>query len=233
VPFLRQHVLWGLIPLAGIGGLALLLASVPRLAVAATDLASVGTPIAVLAGVLTFRWRWLAVLAVPLYVIAWQRPHTRLGELAGDVLIIGACATLAWLTGLVAPTAPLAAGIVLATIVDVYQVVVSETVQPAAQALAVAKPPGGLPRLQQAMYAGASLGWGDVFLAALLGVIVARVGGRAALATAVTFVAAVLWGFTFRVWETIPATVPVCAALVVVGVAERERVRRWILSKKE
>ena len=65
-----------------------------------------------------------------------------------------ACATLAWLTGAVAPRRALAVGIVAAAVVDVYQVLVTEQVQVVARALHEAAPPRGLPPLQEAVYAG-------------------------------------------------------------------------------
>ena len=60
----------------------------------------------------------------------------------------------------------------MATAVDVYQVL-TEDVQPVSQALSAAQPAAGLPRLQEVVWGTASMGWGDVFLGALLGIVVA------------------------------------------------------------
>ena len=131
--------MYGLIPLAGIGGGVLLLGNVEGGPERATDLAAIATPILALAGVVRLRVRWLALVAPALYVVAWQG-RTRAGrEASADLLIIRACATLAWLTGLIAPRRALVVGILVATAVDVYQVL-AEDVQPVSQALTAAQP---------------------------------------------------------------------------------------------
>ena len=131
-----------MIPLAAIGGVALLLAERPSLAQQATDLAAIATPIAALGGLVAFRVRALALLTPVLYLIAWQGDG-RPAQIATDLLIAGAAVSLAWLTGTVAPRGGLIVGILAATVVDVYQVVVSEQVQVASHALASRSPPPG------------------------------------------------------------------------------------------
>ncbi len=203
----------GLLPLAAIAGGVLLIGASPAFAQRATDLAAIATPILALGGLAAFRVRWLALLAPVAYAVAW-RGSARPADLATDLLIAGACATLAWLTGMVAPRGALAVGIVVATVVDVYQVIVTEQVQPVAEALHGAVPIEHLPRLQEAIWDGATMGWGDMYLAALLGTVLARsVRGIRVEAALVVFVSGVLLGFAFAVLDTLPATVPVSAAL--------------------
>ena len=71
-PRLVRRAWLGLIPLAAIGGIAMLLAERPSLAQQATDLAAIATPIAFAGGVVAFRIRALALLApVVGYGCAW------------------------------------------------------------------------------------------------------------------------------------------------------------------
>jgi hypothetical protein len=221
---LRARPLLGLIPLATIGGGAVFLGNVEGSVERAVDLASIATPLLALAAVVTLwpRLRWLGLLAPVLFAVAWRAQGERAGDLAALALIILACATLAWLTGIAAPRWALAVGIVVATVVDVIQVL-NHDVQPVAQALSRAEPPQGLPRLQEARYAGATMGWGDVYLAAVLGAVVAGRAARTAAAFLAVLVAAVLYGFLFLVLDVIPATVPVAVGLLVVAAIDR----RW------
>jgi hypothetical protein len=212
-PLLRSRWL-GLIPLAAIGGIVLLMGSYASLAQAATDVAAIATPILACAGIVAFRIRWLALLAPVAYLIAWKGSG-RPVDIATDFLIAGACATLAWLTGMIVTRGALAIGILVATAVDVYQVLVTKQVQPVAEELGKAVPVEHLPRLQQAVWAGASMGWGDLYLAGLLGVVLAVSARRIRIeATCVLFVAGLVLGFGFAVLDTLPATVPVSVALV-------------------
>jgi hypothetical protein len=214
-PRLVRRAWLGMIPLAAIGGVALLLAERPSLAQQATDLAAIATPIAAAGGLFAFRVRALALLAPVLYVVAWKADG-RPAQIATDVLIAGAAASLAWLTGTVAPRGGLVIGILAATVVDVYQVLVSEQVQVASRALSAAQPAAGLPRLQELVWGGATMGWGDAYLAGLLGVVVASSSLRTRLVTAgAVFVVGVPFGFLFHVVDTLPATVPVAVALLI------------------
>src|SRR5689334_14574112 len=98
IPWLQRRRVLGLVPLAGIGGVVLLIGAVPRLAADAVDLSAVATPLLALAGLASLRLRLLALAAVPAFLVAW-RGSGRAADLGGDALIALACATLAWLTG--------------------------------------------------------------------------------------------------------------------------------------
>ncbi len=218
----RSRAILGAIPLLAIGGVVVFMGNVDGAAERAVDLAAVATPALAVAGLVALRLRPLALAVPVLYWVAWQHPGTRAADVATDALIVMACATLAWLTGIVAPRWALAAGILVTAVVDVVQIL-NQDLQPVAQALREAEPPRDLPRLQEARWARASMGWGDVYLAALLGILTARPLRRVLGAAATLFVLAVLYGFTFLLLDTIPATVPVAAAMLVVAAADR----RW------
>jgi hypothetical protein len=105
--------------------------------------------------------------------------------------------------------------------VDVYQVLVTEQVKEASQALAAAQPAAGLPRLQELVWGTASMGWGDAYLAALLGVVVATSALQIRLiAAGAVFVLGIACGFLFHVLDIVPATVPVAGALALVLVLD-------------
>ncbi len=118
---------------------------------------------------------------------------------------------VAWLThGLLAE----AAGVAL-TILDVVLVWGTPQVGPASTALHAASVPSAaghpIPRLQDATFGAATMGWLDLVAPALLGVVV-RYRMRAAVATGL---AAGAWGLLLLVTTTVPATVPTLAGLLV------------------
>jgi len=100
-------------------------------------------------------------------------------------------------------------------VLDIVLVWGTAQVGPATTALHHAAVPSAagrpLPRLQDATFGSATMGWLDFAAAALLGV-VARARLRAA---ACTGVAAGAWGLLLIVTPTIPATVPTLAGLLV------------------
>ena len=114
-----------------------------------------------------------------------------------------------------APRWSLAVGLVALAILDVVLVWGTSQVGPATTALHHAAVPSAaghpIPRLQDATFGSATMGWLDLAAAALLGV-VARARLRAAV---VTGVAAGAWGLLLLVTSTVPATVPTLAGLLV------------------
>src|SRR5581483_4338578 len=107
----------------------------------------------------------------------------------------------------------LAVGLVVLCVVDVVLVWGTPQVGPATTALHSAPLPTAagrpIPRLGDATFGDATMGWLDFAAAGLLGAIAAR-RPRAA---AVTGVAAGLWGLLLVVTSTVPATVPTLAGL--------------------
>ena len=168
----------------------------------------------------------LALVSPLLWVLVWRLPASPWTALAADLLIVLAAVSLGRLTGLLAPKAALVVGVVVAATVDVWQVAEGQ-VQPVARALGQAIPPQGLPDLQQLTLAGASMGWGDAYLAALAGAIVAC-SLRASLAAALgTLLGGLGLGLLFAVTDLLPAPVPVVVGLLAAGVVEHAAVRAW------
>jgi hypothetical protein len=155
-----------------------------------------------------------APVAVTLWLVAWLA-HGLVAQGAAVALIALAAATVAEVCAAVLPRWSLAAGLVVLAAVDVVLVWGTPQVQPATTALHHAALPSAaghrIPRLQDATFGSATMGWIDFFAAGLLGVVVRA---RAA-ATAATGAAAGVCGMLLLVTPTVPATVPTLAGLLV------------------
>jgi hypothetical protein len=156
----------------------------------------------------------LALLAAPLLALAWVSQDSAAGELAGVALTALSCVTLGRLLAGVAPTGWLKIGIVAMASVDAVLVFSNGLEQPNA-VLNAAVPAPGLPQLQYLSFGPANLGYGDVFVAGVLGGVLAAEGARVWHWALVTFVLAETFTLLFYVTDTLPATVPVAAALLV------------------
>ena len=153
--------------------------------------------------------RWpLAILAAPLLAFAWGSQTTAAGELCGLALTALSCVTLGRLLAGVAPAPWLKA------IVDAVLVFSNGLEQPNA-VLNAAVPAPGLPQLQYVSFGPASLGYGDLFVAGVLGGLLAMEGARAWRWALVTWALAEAFTLLFYVTDTLPATVPIALALLV------------------
>src|SRR3954468_8010459 len=159
----------------------------------------------------------LALLAVPLLVLAWASQNSAAGELAGAALAALSCVTLGRLLAALAPAPLLVAGVVAMAVVDAI-LVFSHGLQAPNATLNAAAPAPGLPQLQYASLRGASMGYGDFFVAGVAGAVIAVQGRSALLAAALTFVCAAAWDLLFWVRDVLPATVPVAIALLLMQV---------------
>jgi prepilin signal peptidase PulO-like enzyme (type II secretory pathway) len=168
---------------------------------------------------------WLAVLAVPLLALAWGLQDDRLGELATVVLIAGSAITAGRLLAGAAPLALLKAGVILMAAVDAA-LVFSGNLEHPNDVLVAAAPGEGLPQLQSASYAGAGMGYGDFFAAAVVGAILAA-ERRPQLVFAASMIAVALcWDQLFLVYDILPATVPPALALIAAEAWSRRRALR-------
>lgn len=180
---------------------------------------AVGTPLLAAAG------RRRLPLTAALWVVAW-RTDGLVAQAASVALIALAAITAARLVARVAPAWSIAAGLVVVAVVDVVLVGGTSQVQPATTALHAAALPA-IPRLQDATFGSATMGWLDILAPALLGIVV-RARLRAAAATGL---AAGAWGLLLAVTSTVPATVPVLAGLALGG-ADRGHLRRALESRR-
>jgi hypothetical protein len=202
---------WTLVPAAALGVGVVVLRVVPDGAHALAWLGAVATPL--LATVRT-------PLAVGIWLVAWLA-HGLVAQAAAVVLVALAAGAIAELAGLVAPARALAAAVIVLAVVDVVLVWGTAQVEPASNALHAVRLPHGLPRLQDATFGHATMGWLDFVAPALVGVVVRR----RAVAALATGGAAGLWGLLFFATSTLPATVPAIAGLTC-GRARRRHLGR-------
>ena len=203
----RRGLAGALLPAAALGVAVAIIRAVAGGPHALALLGAVATPLLAAAG------RLRLPLAAGLWACAWLADGL-VAQAASVALIALAAVSIAELAAAVAPAWSLVAGIVLLAVVDVALVWGTSQVGPATTALHQAAVPSALghpiPRLQDATFGSATMGWLDLVAPALLGV-VAHAKLRAAL---VTGLAAGAWGLLLLVTSTVPATVPTLAGLL-------------------
>jgi hypothetical protein len=225
---------WALIPIGSIVGVIFAIRYVSSTATGLTWLALIAVPIlaAVALGWAAHGARpWLALLAIPLFVLAWASRSTLWGEGAATLLSALSCVTLGWLLAAVTPPGWLKLGIIAMSVADVW-LVASDLLQAPNNSLIAAAPlPGSnLPQLQSELFGNVSLGYGDLFVAGLLGAVIAREGRSQGGMALLTLVLAGAFDLLFFVLNELPATVPVALALIVGEVwvwARRRRGGQW------
>lgn len=222
---------WAAIPPLSVIGFVLIAAIAERAsAQGLTYLALVAVPaLAALAlGWLTPGARPARALLVPaLFALAWADRGALGGEAAALVLSALSCVALGVLLAIVTPPRWLAGGIVAMALADAA-LVIGDLLQHPNNALNAAHPPAGLPRLQSAMLGSAVIGYGDLFIAAALGGLLAVVGGRQGQAriAALSAAFALCFDLLFFLVDELPATVPIAFTLIVVlGVRRRRSAR--------
>jgi hypothetical protein len=207
---------WALIPIGSIIAVVFAIRYVSATATGLTYLALVAVPI-LAAGALGWADRgarpWMAGLAVPLFILAWADRTGLAGEGAATLLSALSCVTLGVLLAAVTPPRWLKAGILAMAAADAW-LVASDLLQAPNATLVAAKPAGGLPQLQSELFGSVSMGYGDLFVAGLLGAVLAREGRSQGPVALLTLVIAGLFDLLFLVIHELPATVPVALALV-------------------
>jgi hypothetical protein len=210
---------WALVPLGSIVVVIFAIQAASATANGLTWLALVAVPIL---AAISFGWAnrgarwWMGVVAAPLLALAWISPSTLWGQGAATLLTAFSCVTLGVLLASVCPPRWLKIGIVLMAAGDSY-LVLSDLLQAPNNVLVGAVPAPGLPQLQGVTFGDILLGYGDVFVAAVLGGVLAREGrsGRAQFGMALlTLFLAGLFDLLFFVLSELPATVPVALALI-------------------
>ncbi len=164
----------------------------------------------------------LGALVLPLFAIAWAASGSLGGESAALALSALACVTLGWLAGCAVPSRWLKLGIYAMAAVDAY-LVGSDLLQGPNAVLNSVSPGAGLPRLQLASFGSAVMGFGDLFVAAVLGALLAsdrRLQLRgAALAAGICL----SFDLLFFAVDELPATVPIALTLAVFDLGGRIR----------
>jgi len=207
---------WALLPLGSIVVVIFAIRGASQTATGLTYLALVAVPIL---AALALGWgmrgsRPTAALAVPvLFAAAWIWRTSLTGEGAALILSALSCVTLGILLSALTPASWLKVGIILMAIGDTY-LIATHGLQAPNNTLTLAHPAAGLPQLQSELFGSIQMGYGDLFIAAVLGAVLAREISRQRQAAALTLIFAAAFDLLFFAINELPATVPVALALI-------------------
>ncbi len=229
---------WAIIPVASIIGVIFAIQYASGTASGLTWLALIAVPIL---AALAFGWAahggrwWLAPLVLPMFALAWFDRHTLLGQGSATLLCALSCVSLGWLLAAVTPPGWLKLGILAMAVADSWMVL-SDLLQTPNNTLvaAVPAPHSGLhlPQLQSETFGQINMGYGDLFVAAVFGAVLARERRNQWAAALLTLTLAGLFDLLFFVLSELPATVPVAVAMIALEAWHRHTgaatpPRRW------
>lgn len=165
----------------------------------------------------------LALAVIPLFALAWAARGALGAEAAALALSALACVSLGWLVACIVPAPWLKLGVYVMAAVDTW-LVASDLLQGPNAVLNTVAPGGGLPRLQLANFGSAVMGFGDLFVAATLGALLASHGRRLQLRGALlAAILCVAFDLLFFAVDELPSTVPIALTLAVLEVLQRRR----------
>jgi hypothetical protein len=210
---------WALVPAASIVVVVLVVDSYEESATFLSYLALVGVPplAAFALGRLVrgSRPAW-ALGVVPLFAVAWAAARGSLAaEVAATALTALACVALGWLLASGVPGRWLRPGVYAMAALDATLIAV-DLLQGPNTVLGAAQPAADLPSLQAVHFGAARMGFGDLFVAALVGCMLAADRRRQLEAAALVAVLALGFDLLFFFVDSLPGTVPVAVALAFV-----------------
>lgn len=211
---------WALVPAVSVIGFAAIgSAAESASATALTYIALVAVPLlaALALGWLMHGAHPALVALVPVaFALAWADRGGLAGESAAVGLSALSCVALGALIAAVTPVRWLALGIVAMALAD-SALVIADLLQQPNNALNAARPAAGLPQLQYEAFGSAAMGYGDLFVAGVLGGLLAVAGDRALQSRGALLVAllAIAFDLLFFAVDELPATVPVALALLI------------------
>lgn len=162
----------------------------------------------------------LGLLAVPLFALAWACEGTFGGHVAALALSALACVSLGWLLVCVVPVRWVKLGIYVMAAIDAY-LIGTDLLQGPNAVLNAAAPAAGLPKLQLAHFGSAVMGFGDLFVAATLGALLASERRVQLTGAVIAAGIGVAFDFLFFAVDQLPATVPIALTLAVLELAGR------------
>ena len=171
------------------------------------------------------------LIAVAAFAVALMDVDSPAGEGAAAFLTALSCITVGRLLAGLVPAAPLKLGIVAMAVID-FILVFGNQLQGPNATLNAAVPAPGLPQLQFLDVTWARMGYGDVFVAGLLGGILAAERKRQAPAALLVFVLCCAWDLLFLHFNTLPATVPIGVAIIVLELKDRASSARPVASER-
>lgn len=161
-----------------------------------------------------------ALAVPPLFILAWAAEGSLAGETAALALSALACVTLGWLIACGVPPRWLKLGIYLMAAVDAW-LIAADLLQGPNSVLNAAAPAADLPRLQLASFGSAVMGFGDIFIAAVLGALLAsdrRLQLQGAVLAALFCIG---FDLLFFAVDQLPATVPIALTLAALELRQR------------
>jgi len=178
----------------------------------------------------------IAAVAVLLYgfiprafALAWAAKGSLSGQAAALALSALACVSLGWLLACVVPGRWLRIGIYAMAAIDTW-LVASDLLQ-GPNAVLNSVSPGGLPRLQLVSFGSAVMGFGDLFVAAALGALLARDRRLQLSGAALAAAIGLLFDLLFFAVDELPATVPIALSLAVLEIWRGPRLRAGLRSR--
>ncbi|HEX5526016.1 MAG TPA: hypothetical protein VFX44_02325 [Solirubrobacterales bacterium] len=162
----------------------------------------------------------LALAVIPLFALAWAARGALGGQTAALALSALACVSLGWLVNCVVPAPWLKLGIYAMAAIDTY-LIASDLLQSPNAVLNAVAPAAGLPRLQLATFGSAVMGFGDLFIAATLGALLARDRRLQLRGAALAAVLCVSFDLLFFAVDELPSTVPIALTLAALEVSRR------------
>jgi hypothetical protein len=167
----------------------------------------------------------LAAGAVPLFALAWADRSGLPGEAAGLVLDALSCVSLGVLLVAVTPRRLVKLAIIAMSAADAW-LVISNLLAAPNNSLNAAAPVANLPQLQRVLFGSAVMGYGDLFIAGLLGALLAFEPRTQWRATLVAGTLALLSDLLFFAVHELPATVPIALTLIAIEGAGLRSCRR-------
>jgi hypothetical protein len=164
----------------------------------------------------------LALAVLPLFAIACGPFGSLPAETSALALSALACVTLASLIADAVPARWIRLGIYAMALVDAC-LVGADLLQAPDNVLNAAAPVAGLPKLQFAQFGSAVIGFGDLFIAAVLGALLAPDLGQQRRAAGIAALIALAFDLLFFFVSELPATVPIALALAVLEISDRRR----------
>jgi len=162
----------------------------------------------------------LALLLVPLFAIAWATQNSLSGETAALALSALACVSLGWLVACLVPPKWLKLGIYVMAAIDAW-LVGTNLLQEPNSVLNAAAPAADLPRLQFASFGSAVMGFGDLFIAATLGALLASDRRLQLQGAALAAIICPAFDLLFFWVDQTPATVPIALTLAGLEILRR------------
>jgi hypothetical protein len=219
---------WALIPVGSVVGFVFGVQALGGVADGLAYLALVAVPpLAALAlGWLMHGARpaWTA-LALGLFALAWVDRDGLAGQAAGVALDVLSCAALGVLLVAVTPRRLVKLAIVAMAAADAW-LVFTNTLTAPNNSLNAIVPVAHLPQLQRIQLDAAVMGYGDIFIAALLGALLASESVRQRRAALLAAALALASNLLFFVFYELPATVPIALTLIVLELADLHTRRR-------